>query len=132
MAVINRGSCGIPTVVLILLLASTPFTIGAEWAQIAIQDFESVAGTWEGTGVTASGRGFILKISFREDGLYSFIAGTRSGTGTMRIDNGTIKWKSTVTGDPVTATLHKDQKGKRVLKGIRGDGLTFTVKPAKK
>ncbi len=132
MAAIKRSSRGVSTFVLALLLASTPFMIGAKWTQIPIEDFESIAGTWQGSGVSASGGDFSLKIAFQKDGSYSFIGGVKSGTDRMRIDNGVIKMKSVLTGDLVIVTLHENKKGKRILKGRRADGLTWRVKPVKK
>ena len=49
----------------------------------------------------------------------------------QRIEDGRIEWDLGITGDLVTVTLH-EKKGKRILRGHRADGLTWTVEPAKK
>ena len=49
----------------------------------------------------------------------------------QRIEDGRIEWDLGITGDLVTVTLH-EKKGKRILRGHRADGLTWTVEPTKK
>ncbi len=117
---------------LTFLLLSALFLMGAKWVEKPIQDFQSSAGEWRGSGFATTFDGsFHVIFVFKPDGTYAWTGGIRDGKGTMRIEGGKVVWKSVVTGDLVTVTLH-EKKGKRNLKGRRADGLTWTVKPAMK
>ncbi len=121
---------------LVLLLMGALFTMGAKWAEQPIQDFQNVAGDWRGSGQTARGKIFFLKLTIKEDGSLRTIAnwsgGSNDNTGTMHLNEGKIQFKSATNGETVTVTLYEGKKGKRQLKGRRPDGMTWKVKPVEK
>jgi len=103
---------------------------GTKWTQRPIADFQTIAGKWQGSGGTAQGKEFDLEITYRGDGSYTFRAdaGVTRTARAMRIEAGVLKGRSYTTGDPVTVTLFEDERGNRMLKGRRTDGLTWTVR----
>lgn len=123
-------------VLMIAVLAGALFTMGAKWVERPIQNFDGVAGEWRGSGSTASGAEFGLKFIIKADGSYRVMANWMSGsndyTGPLRLKDGKIEFKSPTNGETVTLTLSEDKKGKRKLKARRPDGMTWSVKPAKK
>lgn len=121
---------GAPTEVAKAAPASTPSPSAATtgWTQIPIPDFRTIAGKWEGSGRTVEGKEFSLEITYREDGSYTFRAnrGTRNSS-RVRLENGVLEGTSWTTGERVTVVLYEDEKGNRVLKGRRVDGLNWAV-----
>lgn len=108
---------------------ASPSQSGTKWTQKPITGFQTIAGKWQGSGRTMQGKEFDLEITYREDGSYTFRAnaGTTRTARAMRIEAGVLKGRSYTTGDPVTVTLYEDEKGNRLLRGHRTDGLTWTV-----
>ncbi len=98
---------------LTFLLLSALLLMGAKWVEKPIQDFQSIAGEWRGSGYSASGGTFSLIFVFKPDGAYAWTISGRDGKGTMRLEDGRIEWNSVMTGDLVTVTLH-EKKGKRI------------------
>ena len=108
---------------LTLLLAGALFTLGAKLVETPITDFSDVAGTWTGLKKWAKWSSPVT-ITITQDGSYEEDDTVRGSSGTMRIVDGKIRYKS------FTVTLH-ERKGKRVLKAKRGDGVTWKAKPTK-
>jgi len=114
-----------------LLLLGALLTMGAKWAEQPIRDFLSVAGDWRGSGQTARGKIFTLKLTIKEDGSMRSIAkwsgGSNDLTSPLRLNEGKIQFEGT-NGQTVIVTLYEGKKGKRRLTGRRPDGMTWKVK----
>lgn len=98
----------------------------------AVDNLDSVAGTWEGIGVGANGGAFPLTLVINEDGTYE--ASTPEvilkGTGKVWVKDGKIRFLTDPSAIGGTMTLHEG-KGKRVLTGFADNGLTFKVNQGK-
>lgn len=98
----------------------------------SVQNLKSITGTWWGTGSGPAGGIFPLTMAIKEDG--SYVATTpeeiMQGTGNVWVSDGKIRFDSDPSGIGGTMTLHEGD-GKRVLLGLRNDGSTFKVTPAK-
>ncbi len=109
-------------------------TMGAKLSEVPIEDFSSVAGTWQGiTTWHASSAVWSerMTIVINEDGSYKEDNPFTPSEGVMRIVDGKIEYDS-YQGRVVTVTLHEGN-GKRMLKGERQDReRAFKVKPLKK
>lgn len=115
---------------LIAIAVSAVFTMGAKLEPQPIEDFESVAGEWRGSGwVPSPGIAFALSVIIHEDGSYQMPG--HGFDGVMRISDGKIHFRSGFSGLPVVVTLYEDGK-KRILKALYEDGMTWKVRPAKK
>ncbi len=97
----------------------------------------SIAGKWRGDGISARGTAYSITYIFREDG--SFNISWRWGTnadrgqyppGTLRVIGSHFEHKNP-DGRLWTITLHKDKKGRRLLKGRRQDGNKWELKEQK-
>jgi len=118
---------------LAFLIVSALLTMGAKLSEVPIEDFSSVAGTWEGIAKFRSTVSWSapIVIVIEEDSSYRENDTWRPTEGVMRIVDGKIQYDS-VDGLVVTVTLHEGN-GKRILKGKSQDaGRAFKVKPAKK
>lgn len=95
-----------------------------------IEDFESVAGEWRGSGrVPSPGIAFALTVIIQEDGSYQMPG--HGFDGVMRISDGKIHFQSGFSRLAVVVTLYQDGR-KRVLKAVYEDGMTWKVRPVKK
>ncbi len=89
-------------------------------------------GEWHGSGRTARGKIFSLKLIIKEDGTYRTITkwsdGSNDNEGTRRlVHNGTVRFTSATNGQTVYVTLNEGEKGKGQLKARRPDGMTWQV-----
>ncbi len=94
----------------------------------------SIAGTWRGPGTTNSGYGYTSKWVIRENGSidWSWVStwDEKSGAfppGTLRVNGDKLEIKN---GNRLlwTITLHKDKKGRQILKGRHERGAEWRLK----
>ncbi len=94
----------------------------------SVQNLKSITGTWWGTGSGPAGGIFPLTMVIKEDG--SYVATTpeavMKGTGKVWVSDGKIRFDSDPSGIGGTMTLHEGD-GKRILIGLRDDGLSFKL-----
>lgn len=94
-----------------------------------IPSVESIAGKWEGWFKSPTGSGSV-RVNFHKDGTYAWTGSKESGTGTMRLTAGEIRWKSS-SGRSGILTLHEND-AKRVLKATYDQpGWSGQLEPAK-
>jgi hypothetical protein len=117
---------------LAFLIVNALLTMGAKLSEVPIEDFSSVAGTWEGIAKFRSTVSWSapIVIVIEEDSSYRENDTWRPTEGIMRIVDGKIQYDS-VDGQIVTITLHEGS-GKRLLKAKVEDGSSWKARPAKK
>jgi hypothetical protein len=131
-------SRSVSAVVLILLIASAPLTMGAKWTGKPVQSLESITGKWKGSGIGGRGWRFDLEIVISQDGSMdtwyrgqNYSDKNQYPAGTLRINAGKLEYKNT-RGAARTGVLQEDEKGRQVLKFHGDDGVKFDARPMKK
>src|SRR5437667_5154508 len=95
----------------------------------AVTDLKSLAGAWDAvaTSTTAPSGSFLWTI--REDGSYEMAP--PGVTGTVRVSDGKLLYRSATTGRTGRLTLYEGG-GQRILRGGSDDGIyTFELRPSR-
>jgi len=112
----------------VLLLAT--FLAGAvlyaEERPVAVSDLKELAGEWQGSlsGVRGGTVAYTFWVS--EDATWKGVSPNGPSNGTLRLDQGVIRFFSQTTGRRGTLTLH-EVDGKRVLRLQGEGGASFEV-----
>lgn len=141
--------------VVLLILPFALLATGAKWAEKPVENLDTIAGKWIGTGVTDTltscmnfiatfARGacqrFDVEYVFRKDGAYeSRVSGGSSNhwsttsdmpPGTLQIKEGKLEYRNDK-GLVRTGVLYEDKKGRRVLKFRLENGASWKVREKK-
>ena len=119
-----------------LLLIGALFAMGAKWVERPIDDVQHVVGKWRGSGESAGGTRFAVTFIIKEDGSFHADAVssrvTVRGGRRLRLNDGKLWLKSIHNDQNVIITLYESNKGKKMLKARREDGLTWRATRVKK
>ena len=123
--------------VVLLILPVALLLTGAKWAEKPVENLDTIAGEWEGKGMTDQGLDFHVAYIFRADGSYgsSVIVGRWSfqsdmPAGTLQTKEGKLQYRNDK-GLVRTGVLYEDKKGRRVLKFHLENGASWKVREKK-
>ena len=119
-----RVAATIAVPILTALLASA--MLFAEERSVAVSDLKELVGEWHGSlsGVRGGTVPYTLWVS--EDATWKAVSSNAPSNGTLRLDQGVIRFFSQTTGRRGTLTLH-EVDGKRILRLQGEGGASFEV-----
>jgi hypothetical protein len=106
--------------VLTLVLLAAGFAAAQDDRMVPVTDLKMVSGEWKGTLAGVRGGQVPYSLVIHADGSWRGESPNGATNGTMRIDNGVIRFQSATSGRTGTYTLY-DASGKRVLR-MQGEG----------
>ena len=129
------------TLVVSLILPFVLLLTGAKWAETPVENLGTIAGEWEGKGMTGTGLSFEVGYVFRKDGSYD--SRVRGGSllsdwstqsdmppGTLQLKGGKLEYQNKK-GLVRTGVLYEDAKGRRVLMFQTESGTYWRVREKK-
>ncbi len=129
-----------PKLALPFLLVGALLCMGANWAEKPIESLASVAGEWHGNGTTAKGGDYFIEYIFKQDGSFEssrFKGKNKKGKAkhrdkrpeSVQVNGEKLEWMSKK--GRWIVTLYEDEKGNRMLKGLRKDGNMWELNEIK-
>jgi hypothetical protein len=123
---------------LMLVFTAVAFTTAAKWAEKPVENLDTIAGKWKGSGITTTGSTLEVEYVFRKDGSLDGWAGgigwskkLQSPPGTLHINAGKLEYRNDK-GTLRTGVLYEDKKGRRKIEFVGETGGTWDVRPTKK